>query len=208
MLSCTNLIFEYNFQKKFSFPSFSCAKGETLLILGNSGTGKTTLLHLMALLLPPKGGSIKINEQELSQLSAQKASKMRANYLGIIYQKSHFVNSLNVMDNLLLANYLADQNQSKEQAQKLANNLGFVELLDKKTSLLSGGEQQRVSIARALMNNPNVVLADEPTSNLDDENCEKVIQLLENQSKNIGAALVIVTHDQRLKDRYKNIITL
>ena len=208
MLSCTNLIFEYNSQKKFTFPSFSCVKGETLLILGNSGTGKTTLLHLMALLLQPKGGSIKINGQELAQLSPQEATKMRANHLGIIYQKSHFVSSLNVMENLLLANYLADQSQSKEQALKLANNLDFVELLDKKTSSLSGGEQQRVSIARALMNNPNVVLADEPTSNLDDENCEKVIQLLENQSKNIGAALVIVTHDQRLKDRYKNIINL
>jgi ABC-type lipoprotein export system ATPase subunit len=208
MLACSDLQFSYGVNKSFSFPSFSCAKGETLLILGNSGTGKTTLLHLMALLLHPKSGSIKINGQELAQLSAKEATKMRANHLGIIYQKSHFVSSLNVMENLLLANYLANQNQSKEQARKLSNNLDFAELLDKKTSLLSGGEQQRVSIARALMNNPNVILADEPSSNLDDENCGKVIQLLENQSKNIGAALVIVTHDQRLKDRYKNIITL
>ncbi|WP_394995957.1 ABC transporter ATP-binding protein [Emticicia sp.] len=209
MLACSDLQFSYGEQtQKFSFPSFSCAKGETLLILGNSGTGKTTLLHLMALLLLSKSGSIKINGQELAQLSAKEATKMRANHLGIIYQKSHFVSSLNVMDNLLLANYLADKNQSYQQANKLAKNLGFAELLDKKTSLLSGGEQQRVSIARALMNNPEVILADEPTSNLDDENCEKVIQLLENQSKNIGAALVIVTHDQRLKDRYKNIINL
>lgn len=214
MLACSDLQFSYGEQiqnsqpRKFNFPSFSCAKGETLLILGNSGTGKTTLLHLMALLLHPQSGSIQINGAELSNLSPKEATKMRANHLGIIYQKSHFVGSLNVMENLLLANYLADQKQSKEQAHQLAKNLGFSDKLGKKTTSLSGGEQQRVSIARALMNNPNVILADEPTSNLDDDNCEKVIQLLENQSKNIGAALVIVTHDQRLKDRYSNIITL
>ncbi len=208
MLACSELSFSYDTKKTFNFPSFSCEKGETLLILGNSGTGKTTLLHLLALLLTPNGGSIKINNNELATLSAKEATKMRANHLGIIYQKPHFVSSLSVLDNLLLANYLADRKESKEQAQKLATNLGISSLLDKKISMLSGGEQQRVSIARALMNNPDVILADEPTSNLDDENCEKVIQLLENQSKNIGAALVIVTHDQRLKDNFKNIITL
>ena len=208
MLVCSELSFSYDIKKTFNFPSFSCEKGETLLILGNSGTGKTTLLHLLALLLTPNSGSIKIQEKELAMLTAKDASQMRANHLGIIYQKPHFVNSLNVLDNLLLANYLADKKQSKTKAQSLAQNLGISELLDKKPSLLSGGEQQRVSIARALMNNPDLILADEPTSNLDDENCNKVIELLENQSKNIGAALVIVTHDQRLKDNFKNIITL
>jgi len=208
MLACSELSFSYDTKKTFNFPSFSCEKGETLLILGNSGTGKTTLLHLLALLLKPNSGSIKIKEKELALLTAKDASQMRANHLGIIYQKPHFVNSLNVLDNLLLANYLADKKQSKTQARNLAQNLGISELLDKNTSILSGGEQQRVSIARALMNNPDLILADEPTSNLDDENCNKVIELLENQSKNIGAALVIVTHDQRLKDNFKNIITL
>jgi putative ABC transport system ATP-binding protein len=208
MLACSELSFSYDTKKTFNFPSFSCEKGETLLILGNSGTGKTTLLHLLALLLKPNSGSIKIKEKELALLTAKDASQMRANHLGIIYQKPHFVNSLNVLDNLLLANYLADKKQSKTQARNLAQNLGISELLKKNTSILSGGEQQRVSIARALMNNPDLILADEPTSNLDDENCNKVIELLENQSKNIGAALVIVTHDQRLKDNFKNIITL
>lgn len=208
MLTVSDLTFAYNNQKKFSFPSFSCAERDTILILGNSGTGKTTLLHLLALLLQPESGSIQINNQEFARLNPKEATKMRATHLGIIYQKSHFVSSLSVLDNLLLANYLADKEQSQEQATKLAKSLGFYELLDKKTNLLSGGEQQRVSIARALMNNPEVILADEPTSNLDDENCEKVLNLLENQSKNIGASLVIVTHDQRLKDKFSNKIIL
>ena len=208
MLVCSELSFAYDSKKTFNFPSFTCKKGETLLILGNSGSGKTTLLHLLALLLTPKSGSIKINEQEIANLSAKASALMRANLLGIVYQKSHFVGSLNVIENLLLANYLADRRQSTEQAEKLAKELVISDLLNKKIASLSGGEQQRVSIARALMNNPDVILADEPTSNLDDENCEKVVDLLQNQSVNIGAALIIVTHDQRLKERFTNIISL
>jgi lipoprotein-releasing system ATP-binding protein len=208
MLISQNLTFQYNAQKQFSFPDFSCNPKETLLILGNSGRGKTTLLHLLALILPPKSGSIIINGKDVANLSPSAATKARAENIGIIYQKSHFVASLSVLDNLLLANYLADKKQSTERAEELAQSLGFAEHLHKKTSQLSQGEQQRVSIARALMNNPSVVLADEPTSNLDDENCEKVIQLLDNQADKIGAALIIVTHDQRLKDRFQNRIFL
>jgi ABC-type lipoprotein export system ATPase subunit len=206
MLECKNLQYSYSENKSFVFPSFGCKKGETLLILGNSGSGKTTLLHLLALILKPNEGSIKINHQELVTLSAKEATQARAKNIGIIYQKAHFVNSLNVIDNLLIANYLANQTPNKQHIFNLAKNLGFDELLHKKTSQLSGGEQQRVSIARAFMNTPAVVLADEPTSNLDDENCEKVINLLENQAKN--TALIIVTHDQRLKNKFKHQIQI
>lgn len=208
VIESKNLTFSYNEHKRFSFPDFSCSAKETLLILGNSGKGKTTLLHLLALLQTPTGGSIKLRGEEISQLSPQNAAKMRAESIGIIYQKSHFVASLSVLDNLLLANYLADKKQSVERATELARSLGFIDHLHKKTTQLSQGEQQRVSIARALMNNPSIILADEPTSSLDDENCEKVIQLLDKQSDKIGAALIIVTHDQRLKDRFSNRVML
>ena len=208
MLSCKDLGFSYDGIRGFDFPSFSCEKGDTLLILGNSGTGKTTLLHLMALLLTPQKGSIMLNNKELAKLSVKETAQVRAEEIGIIYQKSHFVSSLSVEDNLLISNYLAKKTISKERAKNLAQSLGFSNMMQRKTHFLSGGEQQRVSIARALMNNPNVILADEPTSSLDDENCQNVIELLENQSKNIGASLIIVTHDQRLKDNFKNIITL
>ena len=195
-------------EKCFDFPNFSCADYETMLILGKSGKGKTTFLHLMALLLKPMGGNIQINNQEISQLSVSQAADFRAKNVGIIYQRPHFVHSLSVMDNLLLANYLAGKNQAKNQVQQLAESLGFSAHLSKKTTQLSQGEQQRVSIARALMNKPSVILADEPTSSLDDDNCLKVIDLLRKQIQEIGASLVVVTHDQRLKDVFTKSIEL
>lgn len=208
MISCKNLTFSYSPQKSFSFPDISCADREALLILGQSGKGKTTLLHLMALLLRPENGEIIINGKDIAPLSAAEAAGVRANQIGIVYQRPHFVSSLSVMGNVLLPNYLAQKVQDKNHVRQLAEQLGFAEHLSKKTNQLSQGEQQRVSIARALMNNPAVILADEPTSNLDDANCQKVIELLKNQSEQIGASLIVVTHDQRLKDVFSKQVKL
>jgi lipoprotein-releasing system ATP-binding protein len=206
MIACKNLSFSYNSDKKFSFPDIQCNDGEALLILGKSGSGKTTLLHLMALLLRPEKGQIIINGQDITPLSVAEVAAIRASQVGMIYQRAHFVSALSVIDNMLLSNYLANKPQNHERAKQLAEQLGFSEHLSKKTNQLSQGEQQRVSIARALMNNPNVILADEPTSNLDDVNCQKVIELLKSQSEQIGASLVVVTHDQRLKDVFEKRI--
>lgn len=208
MITSTNLRFAYSPQKTFSFPDIQCKDKETLLILGQSGKGKTTLLHLLALLLKPDSGNIIIAEKPVSNLTSEEATKVRAKNIGIIYQKPHFVSSLSVMDNILLSNYLADQPQNRQKARMLAEKLGFAEHLSKKTSQLSQGEQQRVSIARSLMNEPNVILADEPTSSLDDNNTQRVISLLKEQSASIGASLVVVTHDQRLKDEFSNQVFL
>lgn len=208
MISCQNLTFSYSPQKRFTFPDITCADREALLILGQSGRGKTTLLHLMALLLRPEGGSVIIGDKDITPLSVAEAAAVRASQIGIVYQKPHFVSSLSVLENVLLSNYLAQKFQDKNRARALAEELGFAEHLSKKTHQLSQGEQQRVSIARALMNNPAVILADEPTSSLDDDNCDKVITLLKNQSEQIGASLVVVTHDQRLKDVVVNQVKL
>ena len=208
MISSTNLRFAYSSQKAFRFPDIQCKDNEAVLILGQSGKGKTTLLHLLALLLKPDSGEILIANKPVSSLSPADAAGARAKNIGIIYQKPHFVSSLSVMDNILLANYLADQPQDKKKARLLAEKLGFAEHLAKKTAQLSQGEQQRVSIARSLMNDPNVILADEPTSSLDDDNTQKVIALLKEQSASIGASLVVVTHDQRLKDAFQNRVVL
>lgn len=208
MLSVQNLSFSYPKGVSFHFPNIKSTAVEPTLILGNSGKGKTTLLHLMGLLLQPSGGQISIQETDVSSLTVKEATRFRSENIGIIFQQPHFISSLNVMDNLLIANYLGNVDQQREKAKSLAADLGFEQLLAKKINRLSGGEQQRVGIARALMNNPKVVLADEPTSNLDDDNCERVINLLTKQTAAIGAALVIVTHDGRLKERFAKQVAL
>lgn len=213
MISCKNLSFSYSSSgsgvgKSFNFPDIFCKKNDALLVLGQSGKGKTTFLHLMALLLKPENGQVLLDNEDTTLLSASKLATIRAKTVGIVYQRAHFISSLNVQDNILMTNYLAGNPQNKEKAQFLANELGFQDHLQKKTHQLSQGEQQRVSIARALMNNPSVLLADEPTSNLDDYNCAKVIDLLKKQSSEIGASLIVVTHDQRLKDEFTNRVEL
>jgi len=208
MLATNQLTFEYGPSKQFSFPDVHCANRESLLILGRSGTGKTTFLHLLALLLRPKSGSVIIDQTDLTKLSPAENATFRAKHLGIVYQKPHFVSALSVLDNLLLANYLANKPEDKNRARELAGQLGFSDQLGKKTHQLSQGEQQRVSIARAVMNQPDVILADEPTSSLDDENTDRVVTLLREQSEQIGASLIVVTHDQRLKDVIQNRVNL
>ena len=208
MLQSHQLTFSYSPTKRFSFPDIRCNDGEAVLILGKSGSGKTTLLHLLALLLRPENGSVTIDQTDLTQLPPAKTAAFRAAHVGIIYQKPHFVSSLSVMDNLLLANYLGNNPQNKSRARELAAHLGFADHLDRKTHYMSQGEQQRASIARAVMNKPGVILADEPTSSLDDVNCARVVALLREQSEQIGASLIVVTHDQRLKDEFSNQVIL
>ncbi|MGM9507838.1 ABC transporter ATP-binding protein [Larkinella sp. GY13] len=208
MLQSHQLTFSYAPTKRFAFPDIRCNDREAVLILGKSGTGKTTLLHLLALLLRPENGSVTIDQTDLTQLPPAKTATFRAAHVGIIYQKPHFVSALSVMDNLLLANYLAKNPQDKNRARELAAHLGFADHLHKKTHQMSQGEQQRVSIARAVMNKPGVILADEPTSSLDDVNCARVVALLREQSEQIGASLIVVTHDQRLKDEFSNQVIL
>lgn len=208
MLQTRSLVFKYNSDTRFNFPDLKCDSGETLLILGESGSGKTTFLNLMALLVSPASGEVLINGVNTSTLSLSELPSFRAQNVGLVFQKPYFVNALNVEDNLLLANYFGGKHLQKDRVKHLAESLGFAPLLKKRITELSGGEQQRVGIARALMNSGSLILADEPTSALDDRNSSLVADLLEQQAKENGAALVIVTHDQRLKSRFKNQISL
>jgi lipoprotein-releasing system ATP-binding protein len=208
MIITKEINYKYENGKSFSFPNINLNEKEILLIHGNSGVGKTTLLNLLGLLLRPKTGEIRINDNITNDINDSELPKFRAANVGIIYQKSYFVQSLSVMDNLILATYFGNGKSNTAFAKKLAEQLGFTALLDKKTMSLSGGEQQRISIARALMNTPSLVLADEPTSALDDENTEIVFDLLKSQCKATGAALIIVSHDQRLKAKIKNQLAL
>lgn len=208
MIETRSLVYGYDDTKQFIFPNISCLQGNSLLILGNSGSGKTTLLNLMALLLSPVSGGVFIGGIEASAISKSELPLFRSKNIGLVFQKPYFVNALSVEDNLLLSNYLGTRPLDKVRVKHLADALGVGGLLKKRITEISGGEQQRVGIARALMNSPKIILADEPTSALDDHNASAVADLLEQQAKENNAALVVVTHDHRLKSRFPNQITL
>lgn len=208
MLQAKLLTFDYNNKTAFSFPEINCNPSEALLITGNSGKGKTTLLHLLAGLLRPKSGEITIENTNVSQLSEKKLDQFRGKNIGLILQQSHFIASLSVLENVVLASWLASGKKASEKAKQLLTDLGLESQMDKLPSQLSIGQQQRVSIARALINEPKLLLADEPTSSLDDDNAMIVADLLEKLAKDYNASLVIVTHDQRLKNKFANQIHL
>lgn len=207
-ISATDIVFAYNRQTTFYYPPIQCNQEEALLITGKSGCGKTTLLHILCGLIRDYNGSVCISERDIEKMTNRELDKFRGQQVGIIFQRNHFVSSLNVMDNILLSSYLSSGKKDKAKAASLAGTLQIGELLNKAPAQLSQGEQQRVSIARALMNNVSVVLADEPTSSLDDDNAFAVAKLLQQQAKQAGAALIIVTHDERLKNIFNNSISL
>ncbi|RMG28498.1 MAG: ATP-binding cassette domain-containing protein [Bacteroidetes bacterium] len=208
MLQTSDLTFSYNEHTTFRFPDIQCREGEHLLILGQSGKGKTTLLHLLAGFLLPGSGRILINETDIGRLPPAGRDHFRGRTIGIVFQRAYFVSALNVQDNLLLAQYLAGEAQDKSRIRQLLTRLNMDHKLLQKPYRLSQGEQQRVGIARAMLNRPKVILADEPTSALDDLHCQEVIHLLKEQAAEAGASLIIVTHDQRLKEAFQHQIVL
>jgi ABC-type lipoprotein export system ATPase subunit len=208
MISTKNLRFSYSKDQEFIFPDLYCEAGSTLLITGDSGKGKTTYLHILAGLLQPKAGEIIINKTDLVSLSEKATDAFRGKNIGVVFQKSYFIAALTVLENLEMASWLATGKKHSKRAKKLLTQLGIENQAAKLPSQLSIGQQQRVIIARALMNEPKVLLADEPTSSLDDKNAEKVIDLLTSLSKEYKAALLIVTHDNRIKEKFINKITL
>lgn len=213
MIATSDLTYTYDGSKsKLSFPNLSCKPGEQLLILGDSGSGKTTLLHLLCGLLRADSGEVIVNENPIRSLSDRELDNLRGQELGIVFQQSHFVQSLTVLENLALPNLLSSGGLTSEELESRTHELlGRLNVGHKAHSLtksLSVGEQQRVSIARALIHKPSVVFADEPTSALDDNSTEAVISLLEEETKRAGASLIVVTHDSRLKSRYSDRIDL
>jgi lipoprotein-releasing system ATP-binding protein len=208
MVATQNIHFSYGKNTDFAFPDLNAKAGQTLLITGGSGKGKTTLLHLLGGLLRPASGKIFIDETDIGLLADRKRDRFRGQHIGIVLQQSHFVAALSVIDNVALASWLATGKHANEKARQLLTQLGLESQLDKLPSQLSIGQQQRVSIARALINSPKLLLADEPTSSLDDENAVIVADMLSALAKQFGTALVIVTHDRRLKDRFPNQISL
>lgn len=191
-----------------SFPDLSVGTGDELLLLGASGTGKTTLLHLIAGMRTPSAGTVELAGAPFSTLPTAERDRNRGRHMGIVFQTAHFVRSLTVGENLALARALAGCPPDAALIDALLDGLGLAHKVGARVDALSVGEQQRVSIARAVVHGPGLILADEPTSALDDANTDAVLSLLRAQAERTGAALVIVTHDQRLKDRMSDRVEL
>ena len=207
MIKTESLKFSYDGKKYFDFPDINLDSGENLLIIGNSGIGKTTLLHLLAGILKPESGSINISGTDISKFSDTELDKFRGDNIGIVFQKPHFISSLTINENLKLAQYLSPSKTSGD-AKKILESLNIKDKYQQKPNQLSEGERQRASIALALINSPSLILADEPTSSLDDFNCDNVIKLLKKQAKDHKAQLIVITHDARLKKHFKNNLSL
>ena len=209
MLSTAGLRYRYpNSGAEMVFPDLTLARGRELLLLGASGTGKTTLLHLVAGMRTPTRGSVTLAGQPFSALGTAERDRSRGRNMGIVFQTAHFVRSLTVRENLALARALAGCEPDDGVVVGLLSDLGLGHKVDARVDALSVGEQQRVSIARAVVHGPGLILADEPTSALDDANTDAVLELLRTQAERTGAALLIVTHDQRLKDRMADRVEL
>lgn len=200
MIRTSSLTFAYPGQSPVSFPDVSCERNEHALILGPSGTGKTTLLHLLGGILSPASGEIAIGGTALHTLRGHSLDSFRGRHIGIIFQKPHFIRSLTAIENLLLAQSLSGNKSDKSRALSLMDRLAIARNANKKTTAMSIGEQQRLAIARALINNPAVILADEPSSALDDQNCRQMIDLLLEVATEGKANLIVVTHDGRIKN--------
>jgi len=208
MLQTENLSYSYDNSEWIKFPDIHCAADTSHLILGQSGTGKTTFLHLIGGLLESKKGKVIVNGTDITSLKGQTLDKFRGDNIGIIFQQAHFINAISVEENLMLAQRLAGKPVKKEDIRNILSILNIEHKANANPKQLSQGEKQRVVIARALINKPAVILADEPTSALDDHNCAEVVKLLEQTAKEVKATLVIVTHDNRLMDYFPNQIRL
>ena len=204
LLQTKDLKYAHPGQQVLHFPDIQLDVNESLLVLGKSGSGKSTFLNLIAGLLSPKSGEVFINHVSISRLSGHVLDLFRGKNIGIVFQKPHLIAALNVRQNLELAHFFSQE--KGQDISALLQDLGIAHKAKSSVLTLSEGEAQRVSIARALANSPKLILADEPTSSLDDEHAEKVIELLQSQAQKIGAALVIVTHDQRVKNQISNFI--
>lgn len=208
MFALEGIAHNYDGQAALVLPHFEGQQGDHWLVLGLSGSGKTTLLHIMAGLLRPTHGRVAVAEQDLGALTSQGLDRFRGQHVGIIFQKMHLLQSLTVAENLRLAQHLARMPQRMERVEEVLAALDLSDKTGAYPQMLSLGEQQRVSIARAVINNPQIILADEPTSALDDLRSAQVLDLLLEQAEAYGATLVIATHDHRVKARISQQLML
>lgn len=206
MIETHDLSYVYKGGAQLNFPNLRLDKHA--VILGPSGVGKTTLLHLLAGLLRPTTGNIKIKNEELSRLTKQRMDTYRGKNIGIVFQQHHSIKSLTVEENLQIIQKVGKQKIDNRFIARLISHLDLDIVARKRPIQLSQGQKQRLSIAMALVNKPAILLADEPTSSLDDDNCRKAIQLLLAEAAEVGSQLIAITHDRRVVDQFEQSITL
>jgi len=208
MIAVRGLAHRYGAVEALRLPDWKVARGERWLVLGPSGCGKTTLLHALAGLIRPSEGRVEIAGQDLSSLSGSMLDRWRGSTVGIVLQALHLVRHLSVRDNLRLAQYMAHAPQDDARIAETLGTLGIADKAARRPADLSEGERQRVAIARGVVNRPKLLLADEPTANLDDQAAARAVDLIVEQAERHGATLVVATHDARVKQKFEQRLEL
>jgi putative ABC transport system ATP-binding protein len=188
--------------------SFSIKKGEFVVIIGPSGSGKSTLLHMLGGVDQPTSGKVLINNTDIYQLNETQLAIFRRRQVGLIYQFYNLIPILTVEENITLPMLLDEQKVDQQQLKQIVNTLGLQNRLSYLPNQLSGGQQQRVSIGRALISNPAIMLADEPTGNLDSKNSSDIMELLKMFNKTYKQTLIVITHDERIALQADRVIVI
>ena len=207
LLSCQNITKSYQEGTQqtevLKQVSFSMQPSELIAIVGSSGSGKSTLLHTLGGLDQPSSGEVFIKGQSLQQMSPNALAKLRNQYLGFVYQFHHLMADFTALENVMMPMLIGQQNKTEAQdrAEQILSAVGLQHRISHRPSALSGGERQRVAIARALVNNPALVLADEPTGNLDHKTTESIFELIQQLNQEKQIAFLLVTHDLNLAEK-------
>lgn len=186
----------------------SINSGERIAIMGASGSGKSTLLHLLGGLEKPTGGQIKLNKVDLLKAGATELAKLRNSSLGFVYQSHHLLGEFTVLENVAMPLLISGKSvkQARSSAVELLQRVGLGHRVEHKPGELSGGERQRAAVARALINRPALILADEPTGNLDSKTADQVYQLMLELNQELNVSLLVVTHDHELASRMGKVL--
>ena len=188
--------------------SFSVKKGEFVLVIGSSGSGKSTLLNMIGLLDRPTEGRVLVDGFDTSDLTDNEISAFRNEKLGFVFQFSNLLSDLTVLENVLLPSQIQFDSTTNNRAKEILEKVGLKDQLFKRANKISGGQAQRAAIARGLVNNPTIVLADEPTGNLDSVTAKNVIEVMKKMAKDLGQTFIVVTHERAQFGDVDRIITI
>ncbi|WP_316747227.1 ABC transporter ATP-binding protein [Pedobacter gandavensis] len=208
MISLKSVAHRYDQQQNIRFEDWQIDAGSQWLLLGASGSGKSTLLHILTGILKPAEGAVTIKGTAIYDLSSKELDQFRGRNIGIVFQRPHLIKSLSISENLVIAQSFAKLPTDLKRVKEVLDALGIADKQHAYPDQLSQGQLQRVSIARAVINKPALLIADEPTSSLDDNNAAIVLDLLMQQSGANQATLVVATHDKRVKDAFKHTYEL